>query len=164
MYAILSINSEAYTTILLLFMWYKWGIHTWRLCFHELNCTFRSQSIRVVPAMLEVKFMSGRPSPAPTVVWGHVTCSEQLIVDRCAACTFAASESSSRAHILCTHRTRQCSRWCQLCQPDSGVRVKQERVPGTFSGRATQVRNRPLFSGTESWGMFLSAPQLSHAD
>ena len=81
-------------------MWNKWGINTWRICFHEPNSAFRNQSIHAVPPMLEVKCKSGWPSPAPVVVWGHVTCSGQLTVDRCAVCTFGPVKGPAcRPHV-----------------------------------------------------------------
>ena len=84
-------------------------------------------------------------------------------MDRCAACNFDARESSSRAPI-CALTGQDNVPDGVSCQPDSGVRVKQERVPGTFNGLATRMRNRLLFCGTESWGMFVSSAQLSHTD
>ena len=53
-------------------------------------------------------------------------------MDRCAACTFAARESSSRAPV-CALTGQDNVPDGVSCQPDSGVRVKQEGPPGRKS-------------------------------
>ena len=60
-------------------------------------------------------------------------------MDRCAVCTFGPVKGPAcRPHVRSQGET--VFQTVSALSADSGVREKQQRVPGTFSGRARWVR------------------------